>query len=213
MPTPAVPPELPRRRFTSPELVDLTTAWQLEERMAATEAATHFWCDDRHGWMLRAGMHRVLEPVLLPDVLGASSFYRFVELGAEVAADLLERLPDDYLATERQNDGPSIGAVLRAVVAHPDRLRAHGYVIGPGRCDERLTVEGVLVRCDHEFAVGEHHCPGCQCDELYRYVVVGLGVDDAAVPPHEVSPWRGWGLRDPSGSGRDEEHWYRLWWD
>ncbi|PRZ04164.1 hypothetical protein BCE75_11185 [Isoptericola sp. CG 20/1183] len=205
-------PELPRRRFTSPELVDLTTAWQLEEQTAQSPTTTHFWCDDRHGWMLRAGLERTLEPVLLPDSLGASSFYRFVDLDAAVAADLLERLPADYLATERQNDGPTIGTVLRAVVAHPDRLRAHGYVVGPGRCDERLTVEGVLVCCDHEFAVGEHHWPGCQCDELYRFVV-GLGVDDAAVPPHEVTPWWGWGLREDDGPGAGPDHWYRLWWD
>lgn len=205
--------ELPRRRFTSPELVDLTTAWRLEEQAARSGSATHFWCDDRHGWMLRTGLERPLEPVLLPDALGAASFYRFVDLDAHVAADLLERLPADYLATERQNDGPTIGAVLRSVVAHPQRLRAHGYVVGPGRCDERLTVEGVLVRCDHEFAVGEHHGPGCQCDELYRFVV-GLGVDDAAVPPHEVTPWWGWGPRDGDGTGAaGSDHWYRLWWD
>ncbi|WP_407319628.1 hypothetical protein UQW22_04170 [Isoptericola halotolerans] len=223
MPAPAAPsdrPVLPRHRFTSPEPVDLTTAWQLEEHRATAASATHFWCDDRHGWMRRAGLDDALEPVLVPDALGASSFYRFVDLDAGVAADLMQRLPADYLARERQNDGPTIGAVLGAVVAHPDRLRAHGYVVGPGRCDERITVEGVLVRCDHEFAVGGHHSPGCQCDELYRFVV-GLGVDDAAVPPHEVVPWWGWGLRDGPGGGSgpapdggaDADHWYRLWWD
>lgn len=204
-------PALPRHRFTSPELVDLTTAWQLEERGAAS--TTHLWCADRHGWLLRAGLDRVLEPVLLPDTAGASSFYRFLDLDAPVATDLLDRLPAEELATERQNDGPSLGAVLRAVVAHPDRLRAHGYVVGPGRCDERLTVEGVLVRCDHEFTVGPRHGPACQCDELYRYVV-GLGVDDAGVPPHEVSRWWGWGLTGSTeASSEDDDRWYRLWWD
>ncbi|GAA1978926.1 hypothetical protein GCM10009718_14530 [Isoptericola halotolerans] len=209
---PPVRPAPPRRRFTSPELVDLTTAWQLEERLATAPTAAHLWCDGRHGWLLRAGLDRVLEPALLPDSTGAASFYRFVDLDATVAAGLLDRVPAEDLATERQNDGPTLGTVLRAVVAHPDRLRAHGYVVGPGRCDERLTVEGVLVRGDHEFTVGPRHGPGCQGDELFRYAV-GLGVDDADVPPHEVSRWWGWGLAGREVPGADDDHWYRLWWD
>ncbi|GAA4722983.1 hypothetical protein GCM10023216_10500 [Isoptericola chiayiensis] len=205
---PGEAPPLPRRRFTHPELVDLRTAWLAEQRLAADR--DHTWCPDRHGWMLRDGLDAVLEPVVLPDTWGATSFYRFTELDAPVAADLLERLPEEYLRTERQNDGPSLGAVLRAVVAHPDRLRAHGYLVGPGRCDERITVEGVLVRTDHEFVLGDHHGPGCQCDHLERFVA-GLGVDDALVPPHEVGRW--WGLGTGRGPAEPEQYWYRLWWD
>lgn len=210
VPPDGAPPPLPRRRFNHPELVDLRTAWLAEQRLATASDRDHTWCPDRHGWMLRDGLDQVLEPVVLPDTWGSASFYRFTELDASVAADLLERLDEDYLATERQNDGPTIGAVLRAVVAHPDRLRAHGYLVGPGRCDERITVEGVLVRTDHEFVLGEHHGPGCQCDELERFLAA-LGVDDARVPPHEAGRW--WGLGVPRRAGDPEEFWYRLWWD
>ncbi|WP_278236112.1 hypothetical protein [Isoptericola sp. AK164] len=206
MPTPT----LPARRFTHPELVDVTTAWRAEERLAADPDARHHWCADRHGWLLRRGLDEVLGPVLMPDAWGAASFYRFVDLDASVATALLDRLDPRYLAAERQNDGPSLGTVLRAVVAHPDRLRAHGYVVGPGRCDERVTVEGVLVRTDDAFVLGDHHGPGCQCDELER-VVAALGVDDAHVPPHEVTRW--WGRPGDLSPQESGEHWYRLWWD
>ncbi|NNU26618.1 hypothetical protein [Isoptericola sediminis] len=217
MPTPTLPPAgptgrptRPGRRFVHPEPVDLATAWRAEERLAGDPDRPHHWCPDRHGWLLRAGLHEVLEPVLVPDSAGASSFYRFAELDQPVAAALLDRLDDDYLAVERQNDGPTIGTVLRAVVRHPDRLRAHGYVVGPGRCDERVTVEGVLVRTDHAFVLGDHHGPGCQCDELERFVA-SLGVDDARVPPHEVTRW--WGRPGDLSPDGPAEHWYRLWWD
>ncbi|WP_402463313.1 hypothetical protein [Isoptericola aurantiacus] len=220
-PTARPDPDLPvtpaRRRFTHPELVDLRTAWLAEERLATADPEGHHWCPGQHGWLLRAGLDEVVERVVEPDTWGSASFYRFTTLDAPVAVGLLERLSAEYLETERQNDGPSIGAVLRAVVAHPDRLRAHGYVVGPGRCDERITVEGVLVRTDHEIVVGEHHGPGCQCDELERYVAA-LGVDDARVAPHEVTRWWpgavAWHVpgQEP-GAVRDDGPWYRLWWD
>jgi hypothetical protein len=198
----------PAGRFLHPELVDLRTAWEAELRLGTAPDAVHHWCRSEHGWLLRSGLDRVLDPVLLPEGGGVTSFYRFTELGAMTAADLLRCLPTDYLGGERQNDGPTLGAVLRAVAAHPDRVRAHGYVIGPGRCDERITAEGVLVRTDDDLTVDPVHSPGCQCDVLER-IAAGLGVDDALVRPHEVGRWRG----APAFPRGDGEHWYRLWWD
>lgn len=210
-PTATAPPSrdrLPARRFVHPEPVDLRTAWEAEQRLATVPGASHHWCEDQHGWLLRAGLDRVLEPVLVPDDAGSAAFYRFSDLGADIASDLVERLPAEYQATERQNDGPTLGAVLRAVVAHPDHLRAHGYVVGPGRCDERITVEGVVVRTDDDVAVDPYHSHGCRCEDLER-AAAALGVDDALVPPHEISRWNV--PARPSGTAR--EHWYRLWWD
>ncbi len=202
---------LERRRFVSPDLVDLRTAWTLERDIATAAGARHdSWCQERHGWLLDAGLDAALEPVLRQDVLGAQAFYRFSDLDAEAAETLLDRLDPGYLAEERQNDGPTIGAVLRAIVAHPDRLRAHGYVVGPGRCDERVTVEGVLVRTDDELVVDGNHSSGCQCEHLVRYVAHDLGVDDMGVPPHEIGRWWGFEYGDGSEQGG---HWYRLWWD
>ncbi|AEG42974.1 hypothetical protein [Isoptericola variabilis] len=212
--TPTTRPALERRRFVSPELVDLRTAWTLERDLATAPDARHdAWCQGRHGWMLEDGLDTVLEPVLRQDTYGAQAFYRFFDLDGAAAETLLDRLDPGYLAEERQNDGPSIGAVLRALAAHPDRLRAHGYVVGPGRCDERITVEGVLVRTDDELVVDRHHSRSCQCEHLVRYVAEDLGIDDMRVPPHEVGPWWGFSFNAPADEGEDEERWYRLWWD
>ncbi len=209
--TTTAPPATDPRRFVSPRLVDLRTAWTLERDLATAPGARHdAWCEGRHGWLLDAGLDVVLEPALRQDALGATAFYRFTSLDGEAAATLLDRLDPGYLAEERQNDGPTIGSVLRALAANPDRLRAHGYVVGPGRCDERVTIEGVLVRTDDELVVDRHHSTGCQCEALVRYVAEELGVDDMRVPPHEVGRW--WGFEYTDGHERGQ-HWYRLWWD
>lgn len=64
--------------------------------------------------MLEAGIVAVLEPLVLRDRLGDDSYFRYTPFGATTAEQLLGLLPADYLAEERQNDGPSIGGVLRA---------------------------------------------------------------------------------------------------
>ncbi|WP_418275282.1 hypothetical protein ACNHYB_10455 [Isoptericola jiangsuensis] len=192
----------------APGPADLRAAWEHGQRLATAPGAVHHWCDGEHGWMLRAGLDRTLAPVLLPDADSSAGFSRFDHLGPRTARDLLRRLPPDYLAAHRQNDGPTIGAVLRAVVAHPGRVLAHGYVVGPLRCDERVTVEGVLLRSDDDLVVASHCSPWCQCDVLGR-LAAACGVDDALVPAHEVTRTAG-PQGPPAGVA---EHWYRLWWD
>jgi hypothetical protein len=163
--------------------------------------------------MLDTGLVAALGPLLYGDEFGDDSFFRFTSLGADVAARLLELLPSDYLASERHNDGPTIGSVLRAVVAHPDRIRAHGYVVGPGRCDERLTVEGVLFRTDEEYRLCPVYGPPlstCECEPLYTRLRDEFGVDDALVHPHELDTWFGY---DWGPDGYQRETWYRAWWD
>lgn len=204
----------PRTKRPSPrERLDLRTAWQ-RERDRATDPATHHHHGCRgHGWLLEHGLDAVLSPLLYGEVYDDDSFYRFNGLGAELAATLLKVLPADYLATERQNDGPTIGTVLRAVVAHPERLRAHGYVIGPGRCDERITVEGVLLRPDREYRLCPIYGPrvdDCECEELYRSLADDFGVDDALVHPHELDRSYHYEWLDDGYHGAP---WYRAWWD
>ena len=163
--------------------------------------------------MLRTGLVDVLSPLLQAEEFGDPSFSRFASLGAGAAARLLEVLNEDYLADGRQNDGPTIGSVLRAVVAHPDRLRAHGYVIGPGRCDERIAVEGVLFRSDRDYRLCPWYGPQlaqCECEPLYARLREELGVDDAISPPDELDRWYGY---DGGSSGYQVERWYRAWWD
>lgn len=204
----------PRTMRPSPRgRLDLRRAWR-EERDRAIADQNHEWhYRGEHGWMLEAGLDEVLAPLLYGDIFGASSFYRFSSLGSEAATALLRILPSDYLATERQNDGPTIGTVLRAVVAHPEDLRAHGYVIGPGRCDERITVEGVLMRTEQEFTLCPLYGPPlsrCDCEELYRVLADDFGVDDARRHPDELDRWFGY---EWSETGYQGANWYRAWWD
>ncbi|GAA1721484.1 hypothetical protein GCM10009809_16420 [Isoptericola hypogeus] len=229
-------------RFTPPDLVDLRTAWTRERELAARPGSRHDGvpgpgCEGRHGWLLDEGYDALLEPVLGSNAMAGPGYYPFSGLDGQTAAALLERLPDDYLATERQNLGPTIGAVLRAVARYPHLLRAHGYVIGPLRCDERITVTGVLVRTDRELRLDAWHEDGCECHDLFTMLTDELGVDDMHTPPDEVTPWWGFGLFGPAAPGAEasganrpgtdgpdadrrgvhgpgaDEHWYRLWWD
>lgn len=208
---PSAPPtlplaEVPAERFVSPVLVDLRTAWSLERDLATSPGTAHApWCTDEHGWLLDAGVDVPLEPLLGAGALAASAFYPFSLLDGPAAARLLDLVDGERLASERQNDGPTLGAVLRAVAAHPDRLLAHGYVVGPARCDERLTVEGVLVRTDAAVDLASDAGPAALLD----HVRTTLGIDDMWVPPHEITPWWGFGLPDDG----PPEHWHRLWWD
>lgn len=192
--------------------LELSDVWRAGRERALKARTKHEqWCRG-HGWMLDAGVTDILSPVAYGDSFGDTTFYRFTSLGPDVASRLLETLPEDYLRTERQNDGPTIGSVLRAVVAHPDRLRAHGYLIGPDRCDERITVEGVLARSDRDYRlcnVYGRKLEECDCKELYEWMRDEFGLD-AEVFPHELDTFQAfeWG-----SDGYEGGRWYRAWWD
>jgi len=215
---PVADPVLPLpERFTPPELVDLRTAWTRERDLALAPGSPHDHCDDRHGWLLDGGYDAVLEPALGPHHMAGRGYYPLVVVDAPVAAGLLERLDHEQLAIERQNLAPTLGAVLRAVVRHPGRMLASGYVIGPSRCDERITVTTVLLRTDRALRLEQEHGRGCECDRLLL-LARDLGIDDMLAPPDEITSW--WGGRfdtdpdDPDDDAPgDVEHWYRLWWD
>lgn len=212
--TPPPPPPVPRpARFVPPELVDLRSAWRRERELASHEDHAHHGtlggpCAGRHGWLLDDGLDVLLEPVLTGST--TPGFYPFVALDERTAAGLLERLDEVELATQRQNLGPSLGAVLRAVVRHPGRVRAQGYVVGPLRCDERITVTGVLLRPGRDVRL-EPRVPEDDGADVLR-ALAGLGIDDMHAPPDEVGPWRGRRPHDGAPAGTDEP-WFRAWWD
>ncbi len=207
------PPPAPRpARFVPPELVDLRTAWTRERALAADRphhGGRDGGCPGRHGWLLDDGLDVLLEPVLAGST--TPGFYPFVALDERTAAGLLERLDEVELATQRQNLGPSLGAVLRAVVRHPDRVRAQGYVVGPLRCDERITVTGVLLRPGRGVRLEPRHGSG-PGSEVVVGALAALGVDDMHAPPDEVAPWRGRRPDTGAHAGTDEP-WFRVWWD
>lgn len=190
---------------------ELSARWRSQSRIAASHG--HDPDCSGHGWMLRSGLTEVLDPIVHLRRQTEDDLYSFTALGADHAAALLALLDDDYLARERQNDGPTLGTVLRAVVAHPQQLRAHGYLIAPQRCDERITVEGVLLRADATYRLCSpcrRRRSNCECTVLYRRLVDQFGVDDARTPPDELDCRR---VFEPSAAGYRESLWYRAWWD
>lgn len=158
--------------------------------------------EDR-GWLLRAGVPDVVQPFLTRTPVDDADLAAYAGLDGTAAAVLLDRLTDAQLA-DRQNDAPTLGALLRAAVEHPDDVEVHGYLVGPARRDERLTAEGIDVYGLPDLDITPGHHAGCECDELAA-LVEELGVRGATWPPdtvvQRVNPWR-----------PNETCWH-LWWD
>ncbi|GAA1637067.1 hypothetical protein [Georgenia ruanii] len=182
------------------------------------------------GWSVRAGVWEVLAPFTMPryvpwtawegageppDEPGAAEAPAAVVAGAPTrdhvswagldgaaAAELLDRLPSAQLL-DRQNDAPELAAMLGAAAEHPGLVEVHGYGIGPQRCDERVTAEGLVVYAFADVVVSPHHGPGCRCGELWGLVGDVLGLDGEL--PDELHR-----IRPPWAPHR--EGWW-LWWD
>jgi hypothetical protein len=142
-----------------------------------------------------------------------SGLLSYAGLGSTEAEALLRRLPPDVL-DDRQNLSPTLGAFLRAAVAHPRVVELIGYCVGPDRSDERLSVTGVLIYARPELHVetprpweGDRgrHSDACQCAELWALACDEYGLGDAEAPPDEFGPY--WSRHRPA-----EQSW-RLWWD
>lgn len=88
----------------------------------------------------------------------------FRGLTAEIAAHLLTQLPA-YFHGERQNDGPTFGSLVKVATAYEGTL-LEGYVVGPSRDDERVTLTGIWI-------------PASLVDQA-------LGDLDTATPPDEL---------------------------
>lgn len=68
-----------------------------------------------------------------------ASYRHFDDLTPDGLAAILKAAP--HLADETQNDSPRMWEFLIIGQKYPD-MRFHGYVIGPSRCDERISIEG-----------------------------------------------------------------------
>lgn len=168
------------------------------------------------GWSVQVGIWEILAPHLELgnwDLLSApaarvvggapvTDYLAFSGVGAKTARLLLDALPTAALA-DRQNYGPSLGACLRASLAHPE-LRLAGYGIGPQRGDERVTVTTLVVRDFVDRSLTAHHTSHCECGALWQAVAHRYQLD-AVHPPDEITQvW--------VGAGQLEAAW-RLWWD
>lgn len=155
-----------------------------------------------HGWLLDDAVPELLEPVLHPEDDPLEPTF-FASLDGPLAEALLARLAPARLA-HRTNGSPPLRSLLRAAAEHPDDVRLHGYVLGPGRCDERIVAEGAVVRFEADLLVTEQHTPDCECELLWAYAVDELGLGDAVHAPHRIHP-----LQRADAPG---ETWWRLLW-
>ncbi|SDM74539.1 hypothetical protein [Actinomyces ruminicola] len=116
------------------------------------------------GWTVRAGVWHALADcrdelrstvipaqfgfapagIITADGTPEDDYTPFHDLGPTTARRLLDILPAEQLA-DRQNLGPTLGALLRACVRADGRVRLSGYGIGPQRRDERISVEGLWI--------------------------------------------------------------------
>lgn len=168
----------------------------------AAAAATDFGA--ARGWLLHTGVVDLLEPFLTWLPTDDGDLARFGGLDGTTAAVLLERLPAAEL-DDRQNDAPTLGTLLTAAARHPENVELHGYLVGPARTDERLTVEGLCAYGAPDVEISEGHGPGCGCAELWAWVVAELGIDDAGRMPDDI--------RAVAGRRAGDERAWCLWWD
>ena len=159
---------------------------------------------EERGWLLRADVPDVVQPFLTHSPDDDTDLARYAGLDATAAAMLLDRLTPIQLE-DRQNDGPTLGTLLRAAVAHPDDVEVHGYLIGPARRDERITAEGVDIYGALDLDITPGHHADRQCRELWELVQNELGIDDARCRPDEITP--------RINPWRPNEQCWSLWWD
>ena len=120
------------------------------------------------------------------EVNGDDGYVRFAGLGADVAAHLLTLLDEPQLAV-RQGDGPTLGGLLRAAVAHPGVVEVYGHVVGPRAAGERVVAEGAFLYALPGLQVPEWpHDGPCECTVLWTAARERYGVDDALGMPQEL---------------------------
>ena len=121
-----------------------------------------------------------------------------------IQARLALRLLPPLALKDRQNRAPELGSLLRACAASEGDIWLQGYLIGPARSDERLSVDGIFIAQDERgpWRVDTFHSAACQCQGLWGYLQSELGLDGAM--PDEII----WHEMDATGA----QGWW-LWWD
>ncbi|WP_051639881.1 hypothetical protein [Cellulomonas sp. URHE0023] len=138
---------------------------------------------------------KVPEAVMPVAVGPGGDLVQFEGLGAQAAASLLNRLTAPVLDA-RLGPGPTLRTALRAAVAHPGVVLLKGHAVGPGREDERVTVDGMDIQDDPVLRrLGQR-----QASKAWQRVLA-LGLDDALDRPDE--------LRAPAENGGP----WSVWWD
>lgn len=142
-------------------------------------------------------------------------YMRFSGLRGTVCSLLYELLPASQLA-DRQNNSPTLGSLLQAAATRPTEVSLTGYVIGPQRFDERISIEA-LVWVDTAP-------PNKEWEEtkLWEHIAMQHGLNDAMSLPDEImclGEFPRWASIDekaraqPDQSGPDTVKKWWIWWD
>jgi len=152
------------------------------------------------GWTKETGVTDIMDKYVNPFTRIGGDFKRFDNLGGEDAGKLLKILPTEALE-DRQNDSPSLGSMLAACAANPEKVHLSGYMIGDSRTDERISVDAIVVA--DPVASASRQLNAKEAYEVWTNYEEKLGLD-AFGSPDEV-----YGTEE---SGDHPRSWV-MWWD
>lgn len=159
------------------------------------------------GWTVH---HRVREMLGVPAsaLYCDDSFGRFDDVTAEQARTLLNILPAANL-DDQQNEAPMLGDLLRACLSHPQHITLSGYVVGPQRYDERVSVDALrITNSSIEPGASGFSCEpvGEERVAMWQTLAQYLGLEaTVSNMPDEMIP------SPPTTPGQGCSWW--LWWD
>lgn len=163
------------------------------------------------GWTLEYGVRDLLGDYLSP--FGDLSFSRFADVEADTIAQLAALLPPANLE-DRQNCAPTMSELIGAALRRPQQVTLSGYLVGPPRHDERVSVDGLTVTGTPICAGGGWGVEPQVEERLRVWLALGdyLGCEASAENcPDEIIPIADRNTGD-SGSVPMTQGWW-VWWD
>lgn len=125
-----------------------------------------------------------------------TDFVRVIGITADEATWLIENLPTEQL-NDRQNNGPTLKCLLNAGINIPG-IVLHGYLIGPQRSDERISIDTIEVpnATTAQFLIKNNSTP--EMNQVWRAIEKELELDAQAEPDEVII---------------NDTECVRLWWD
>lgn len=152
-----------------------------------------------HGWTLTSGVSHLLAPIECEPRL-CENFVRFSGLKEPEARALIDILPEANLH-DRQNNGPELAELLHTAITC-EGVELSGYMVGPPRPDERVSVDGLFAPPGIGLPLASPHDPFPFAH--WPTVRDVLNLKTATAPPDEFLP---------VSTGRDSECGWWMWWD
>lgn len=151
------------------------------------------------GWTRKTGATEVLKGYMDAGT-SMGNYGRFSNLDGEGAEKLFAALPS-IVHQDRQNDAPTLGTMLAACAANPEKVSLSGYTIDESRWDERVSVDTIHI-ADPSAKEGAR-LSGQQLRDKWHEYQEQLGLD-AREAPDEIYCTGG---EDNAPAG------WTLWWD